>query len=197
MPADVPFTDFIRRIRAGDAQAAVDLVRHYEPVVRLEVRVRLSDPRLGRLLDSMDICQSVLASFFVRAAAGQYELDQPQDLVKLLVVMARKKLAFHARKERAQRRDHRRLEAVTPDVLESAAERPSTSTEVAGRELLEAFRGRLSAEERQLADRRAQGQGWAEIAAGLGGTAQARRKQLERAVERVSRQLGLEGHGDV
>jgi RNA polymerase sigma-70 factor (ECF subfamily) len=196
MSDDVLFADFIRRIRAGDAEAAGELVRRYEPVVRLEVRVRLSDPRLGRVLDSMDICQSVLASFFVRAAAGQYDLEQPQDLVKLLVVMARKKLAFQARKERAQRRDNRRVEAAAPEVVEAAAVGPSPSEEVAGRELLAAFRQRLSAEERQLADRRAQGQGWAEIAAALGGTAQARRKQLERAVQRVARQLGLEDESD-
>ncbi len=197
MTADLPFTDFIRRIRAGDAQAAVELVQRYESVVRLEVRVRLSDPRLRRVLDSMDICQSVMGSFFVRAAAGQYELSQPQDLVKLLVVMARKKVAFQARRERAQRRDNRRLEAAPPDVIEAARDSPSPSQEVAGRELLAAFLQRLTEEERALADRRAQGVGWAEIAASLGGTAQGRRKQLERAVERVVRQLGLEEDTDV
>jgi RNA polymerase sigma-70 factor (ECF subfamily) len=194
--SEASFADFIRRIRAGDAQAAVELVQQYEAVIRLEVRVRLCDPRLRRVFDSMDICQSVMASFFLRAAAGQYELEQPHDLVKLLVVMARKKLAFQVRKERAQRRDHRRLEAAPADVVEAAAVSPSPSQEVAGRELLAAFRQLLSDEERQLADRRAQGQGWADIAAALGGTAQARRKQLERAVERVTRQLGLEDDSD-
>jgi RNA polymerase sigma-70 factor (ECF subfamily) len=196
MADDTPFADFIRRIRAGDAQAAVELVQRYEPVIRLEVRVRLCDPRLRRVFDSVDVCQSVMASFFVRAAAGQYDLGQPQDLVKLLVVMARKKLAFQVRKERAQCRDVRRVEAVAPEVLEAAAVRPSPSDEVAGSELLAAFRQRLSEEERQLADRRAEGLGWAEIAAALGGTAQARRKQLERAVERILRQLGLEDESD-
>jgi RNA polymerase sigma-70 factor (ECF subfamily) len=196
MADDEPFADFVRRIRAGDAEAAMELVRRYEPVVRLEVRVRLGDPRLRRVLDSLDICQSVLASFFVRAAAGQYELEQPQDLVKLLVVMARKKLAFQARRERAQRRDSRRVQAVSAEALETAAARPSPSTEVAGRELLAAFRQRLSDEEQQLAERRAQGQGWADIAAAMGGTAQSRRKQLERAVARVTRQLGLEDDRD-
>jgi DNA-directed RNA polymerase specialized sigma24 family protein len=192
MSRDVPFADFIRRIRAGDARAAVELVQHYESVVRLEVRVRLADPRLRRVLDSMDICQSVMASFFLRAAAGQYELDQPQDLVKLLVVMARKKVAFQARKERAQRRDNRRIAAAPAEVIQVAAASPTPSQEVAGRELLAAFRERLTEEEQSLADRRAQGLGWAEIAASLGGTAQGRRKQLERAVERVVRQLGLD-----
>jgi hypothetical protein len=196
MSDDLLFKEFIHRIRLGDADAARELVRHYESVVRLEVRLRLADPRLGRAFDSMDICQSVLASFFVRAAAGQFELDQPRDLVKLLVVMARKKLAFHVRKERADRRDNRRVEFVPAEEMERARIGPSPSEEIAGRELLDAFRQRFSDEERQLADRRARGEGWADIAATLGGTAASRRKQLERAVDRITRELGLEDSGD-
>jgi len=195
MPDQTAFADFIRRIRAGDAQAAAELVQQYEPVIRLEVKLRLSDPRLRRLFDSMDICQSVLASFFVRAALGHYDLEEPGQLVKLLVGLARNKLAFHVRHERRQRRDHRRLEAVGQEQLEAAAA-PSPSQQIAARELLQAFRERLSAEERVLADRRAQGHAWAEIAAEMGGTPQARRKQLARAVERAAQQLGLDEVSD-
>src|SRR6516162_9158458 len=93
------FSDFLCRVRSGDAQAAADLVRQYESAIRLEVRLRLRSLRLRRVLDSMDICQSVLASFFVRAAAGHYELDEPAQLLKLLVVIARNKVASQARKE--------------------------------------------------------------------------------------------------
>ena len=196
MPDHTAFADFIRRIRAGDAQAATELVQQYEPVIRLEVKLRLSDPRLRRLFDSMDICQSVLASFFVRAALGHYDLEEPGQLVKLLVGLARNKLAFHVRHERRQRRDHRRLEAVGEKQLEAAGACPSPSQQIAARELLQAFRGRLSAEERVLADRRAQGHAWAEIAAEMGGTPQARRKQLARAVERAAQQLGLDEVSD-
>jgi RNA polymerase sigma factor (sigma-70 family) len=196
MSQEPSFTEFIRRIRAGDADAATELVRHYEPVVRLEVRLRVADRSLRRAFDSMDICQSVMANFFVRVAAGEFDLEQPQDLIKLLVVMARNKLAFHVRKERAIRRDHRRIEVASPEQLEGARTVSSPSEEVAGRELLTAFRQRLSVEERQLADLRARGEDWAGIAAALGGTAAGRRKQLERAIDRVARQLGLEGDGD-
>jgi hypothetical protein len=63
---------------------------------------------------------------------------------------------------------------------------------LAGRDLLEALRCRLTPEERELADRRGAGQGWAEIAAALGGTANARRMQLQRAIDRVASELGLE-----
>jgi len=187
------FADFISRIRGGDAAAAAELVQRYEAAIRLEVRMRLGDPRLKRVLDSMDVCQSVLASFFVRTAAGQYDLDDPQQLLRLLVTMARNKVAYHARKQRAQRRDQRRNVAMEAEALEqAAADSHSPSRVAAGRELLLAFRERLSPEERRLADLRAQGVGWDEIAAEVGGTAQARRKQLARALDRVTVELGLE-----
>src|SRR6516165_1899580 len=68
MAEPATFQDLIRRIRAGDPEAAAELVRRYEPTIRRAVRVRLVDARLGALLDSLDVCQSVLASFFVRSA---------------------------------------------------------------------------------------------------------------------------------
>jgi RNA polymerase sigma-70 factor (ECF subfamily) len=186
------FTEFVRRIRAGDEQAAADLVRRYEPLIRREVRLHLEDRRLSRLFDSQDVCQSVLASFFARTAAGQYDLDRPEQLLKLLVTMARNKLASAARRQHRQRRDQRRA-ADGPEGLEGVADDgPSPSDLVAGRELLDRLRQRLSDEERQLADLRAEGRSWADIAARLGGKAQARRMQLVRAVERGARELGLD-----
>jgi RNA polymerase sigma factor (sigma-70 family) len=192
------FADFIRQIRAGDDQAARELVDRYEPVVRREVRLRLQDERLASRFDWADVCQSVMVSFFVRAAAGQYDLEQPDQLLRLLVVMTRNKVSQQVRRNRADRRDYRRLEAHDPAYLEwRRAASPSPSRVVAGRELLDEFRRRLSAEERRLADLRAQGYQWAEIAAELGGTPQARRKQLARAIDRVEQELEVSLTGDV
>jgi RNA polymerase sigma-70 factor (ECF subfamily) len=185
------FADFIRRIRAGDDEAARELVARYEPIIRREVRVRMRDPRLYRQFDWNDICQSVMASFFLRAAAGQYQLDQPGELLRLLVIMTRHKLAHHEQKHRALRRDYRRVEGHDPAYLDGqGAEGASPSRLVAGRELWEVYQRRLSGEERALADLRAQGCDWSEIAARLGGTAQGRRKQLARTVRRIEEQLG-------
>jgi RNA polymerase sigma-70 factor (ECF subfamily) len=167
-------------------------------VIRREVRVRLRDPRLYSRFDWMDICQSVMASFFVRAAAGQYELEQPDQLLRLLVVMTRHKLAKQQRRHRADRRDYRRSELQDPQDLEGrSTAAPSPSRLVAGRELLEEFRRRLTEEERQLADLRAQGYQWAEIAGLVGGTRGARSKQLARALDRIEQQLeeSEAGHG--
>jgi RNA polymerase sigma-70 factor (ECF subfamily) len=184
------FPDFIRRIRAGDDQAARELVERYEPVIRCEVRLRLRDPRLYSRFDWTDICQSVMASFFARAASGDYDLRQPDQLLRLLVVMTRRKLANQGRRHCAGMRDCRRLQSCDPAYLEGQpAAAPSPSRLVAGRELLDEFRSRLSEEERVLADLRAEGREWAEIAAKMGGTAEARRKQLARAIDRVQQQL--------
>lgn len=187
------YSDFIRRIREGDEEAAGELVRRYEAEIRLEVRswLRLRNPALRRVFDSMDICQSVLASFFARAAIGEYDLDEPSQLIRLLVGMARNKVAEQARHHQRQRRDVRR----TGDVDLEGGMIPHTqatpSRLASGRELLEKLRQRLSEEERSIADLRAKGHDWASVASHLGGTAEARRKQLARAVARVEDELGL------
>jgi RNA polymerase sigma-70 factor (ECF subfamily) len=193
MGSDPTFLSLIARVRSGDEVAASELVRLYEPEIRREVRFLLRDPQLRRTLDSMDICQSVMGSFFARAALGEYDLDRPENLLRLLVTMTRNKIADASRRQRAQRRDSRRVSSL--GAVDVAASSPSPSESVSGKELLNAFHERFTPEERQLADCRAKGQEWAEIADRLGGTPESRRKQLTRAIERISQQLGLDEAG--
>src|SRR5262245_45048865 len=115
LPEELSFVDLVRRVRTGDAEASAQLVRRYEPAIRIAVRARLTDPGLRRLLDSMDICQSVLANFFVRATAGEFEITKPEHLVKLLATMARNRVTDHALKQRAARRDYRRTDRANGD----------------------------------------------------------------------------------
>lgn len=188
------YTDFIRRIRLGDERAAEELIRRYEPEIRLEIRtmLRLRDPRLRRVFDSMDICQSVMVSFFLRAAVGDFDLDEPSQLIRLLVGMARNRLAEHVRFHQRHRRDVRRVggNAAEEWVIPSGAETPSEV--ISRRELLAMFRERLSGEERRIAELRSQGHDWAAVAEALGGTPEGRRKQLTRAVARIVEELGLD-----
>lgn len=190
MSDDTSFDELMQRIRAGDDGAASELVRRYEPAIRRAIRVRLRDPRLGRLLDSMDICQSVLASFFVRAALGQYELNQPEHLLKLLTRMARNKLANQAHHHRARCRDYRRTDA-TAD-MDRIVGGASPSAQLGERELLSEARRRLSDEERQLLELRQQGLEWSEIGQRLNASPDAMRMRLIRAVERVAGELNLD-----
>jgi RNA polymerase sigma factor (sigma-70 family) len=192
--ADEPdFAELLSRTRGGDQAAAAELVRRYEPAVRRAIRVRLLNPRMRRVLDSMDVCQSVLASFFVRAALGQFELNSSEDLLKLLVRMARNKVAGLARHEQAERRDNRRLEAGSDEAARMPAREDTPSQMVSGAELLGEFQRRLTEEERYLAEQRRLGREWAEIGAELKQSPEALRKRLARAIERVAGELGLEG----
>jgi RNA polymerase sigma factor (sigma-70 family) len=189
---DASFSEFLGQIRAGDEWAAAELVQRYEPALRLEIKLRLNDPKLRRLLEPADVCQSVLKSFFLRAAVGQFELDSYEKLLGLLLTMARNKVADQVRMQQALRRDHRRDVSLADGELLIAADDPSPSRTIIGREELNAFRERLSLEERRMADLRSQGWEWSEIAAEIGGSPQARRKQLARAIDRVADELGLD-----
>jgi hypothetical protein len=189
---DSEFQDLIRRARGGESDAAADLVRRYEPAIRRAVRVRLADDRLRRLLDSTDICQSVLGSFCVRLALGQYELTDPQQLLRLLVDMSRKKLIDQRRRQGAARRDYRRNLAGGLDERHHAAAGETPSGQFAARELLAEVRKRLAPDELYLSEQRAQGRDWADIATELGGSPEALRKKLARAVTRVADDLGLD-----
>jgi RNA polymerase sigma-70 factor (ECF subfamily) len=192
MAEDDDFEVMIRRVRQGDAEAAEELVRRFAPQVRRVARFRLTDPRLVRQLDSMDVCQSVLGSFFTRAALGQFDLETPQQLLALLGTMARNKVAAQARRPDVRRRDPRPFEPGADARDEPVCPAGSPSERLVSRDLLDAFRARLSPDERRLADLRSQGRVWAEVAGELGESPEALRKQLARAFDRVARELGLE-----
>jgi RNA polymerase sigma-70 factor (ECF subfamily) len=192
MPADDLYVELIRRVRGGDEGAAAELVRRYEPAIRRAVRVHLHDQRLRRVLDSTDICQSVLGTFFVRARLGQYELDTPEHLLKLLATIARHRVINQVNRQQADRRDYRREQVLGDrDVLVQAPQ-SDPAEQAADRDLLANVRERLTDDERQLADHRARGDSWDEIAAAHGGSAEGLRKKLARAIDRVLHQLGLD-----
>jgi RNA polymerase sigma-70 factor (ECF subfamily) len=195
MPDELSFDDLVRLVRNGDQDAAAELVRRYEEPIRRAVRMQLRDSRLRRVWDSVDVCQSVLGNFFARAALGQFELNTPTDLLKLLTTMARNKLATHARRRQVTRREFRELGEGSSGQFPATAAGPTPSREAAGRDLLRAVRERLSTEERCLADQRAAGRPWDELATEMGVSAEALRKRLTRALDRVAGELGLDDEG--
>ena len=190
MHGDQEFQAFIERIRKGDSSAAEELVRLYEPIVRRQIRMQMVDSRLSRLYDSVDFSQAVMASFFLRGA--EFELQEPQDLVRLLMTMARNKLASSARRVLAQKRDGQRRDVDAPLLNQVADGSDTPSRIVSMLELIAEAKKKLTPEEQQLVDLRSEGKSWDEIAIELGGTAQARRMQLARAMERVTESLGIE-----
>jgi RNA polymerase sigma-70 factor (ECF subfamily) len=191
-PGDAEFVALLKRVRAGDADAAAELVRRYEPMVRRVARVRMVDPRLRTAMDSIDLCQSVLASFFVRYRTGQYQVLNASDLVKLLAQMARNKVGGAARKATALRRDLRRQnrEEIADQGIADAAASPSRV--VAARDLLATVQRRMTPEARQIAQWRAEGDDWSVIGARLGMSSEAVRKRFFREVDSIAKDLDLD-----
>jgi RNA polymerase sigma-70 factor (ECF subfamily) len=192
MTADDAFLDLLRRVRAGDQEAAAELFRCHEPVLRRFIRTQMRHQQLRRTLDSIDVCQSVFGNFFQRVRLGQFDLKNPADLCKLLAVMARNKVISEMRRPHVWRRQEQR----SPDgenacePLVSPEPGPGRQTEV--RDLLESVRHRLTDEERWLAEQHALGRTWAEIAAERHASPEALRKKHDRALQRVAQELGLE-----
>ncbi len=186
------FASLIERVRSGDQDAAALLVEQYAPVLQRAVRFRLTDPRLRTLFDSMDICQSTLGSFFVRAAAGQYEVNSAKDLMSLLTTMARNKLVTHARRERARLAVVRRSETQTDSLSAVVSSEPDPAGITSTRELCQNAIALLTAEERDLLELRRQGQSWIDISRIRQNSPVVLRKQLSRALDRVLQQVGLE-----
>lgn len=188
---DDDFEQLIGRVRAGDPDAAVILVKDYESAVRVAVRARLFDPELRRQFDSTDICQSVLGSFFVRVAAGQFDLQRPSQLVALLTKMARNKIAGQARYHRQKRRDIRRKESQDGTITQLTSG-PDPAQQAQAKELLERMWQSMDLELREIASRRLDGQSWEQVAMEIGGTAGARRKQFERGLDEIAERLGID-----
>ena len=185
------FQNMMQRIRSGDAEAAAECVRLYEQEIRRAARVRLSDPRLRRIIDSMDICQSVFGRFFLHAASGSLEMESPEQLLMMLVTMTRNRVADAAREQTSLKRDHNRNVDLGSGILNLPSAKPGPGSQVAAAELLAKVREQMSPEERIISDRRHAGDSWQQLADQLKSTPDALRKQMERAIERIRESLGI------
>jgi len=193
MSDDAVFQDLITRVRARDEGAAADLFRLYEPELRRIVRIRLTSPQLRRLLDSGDICQSVFCNLYLRLASGQFELSSPGELLRLLASMAFNRVHDAARHHMAEKRGGGQAQAWLPEHLAQVqAPQGGPAREASFRDLYQRTLALLDPDERELAVMRGQGKEWPEIAAERGENADALRKRLGRALDKVAKQLGLD-----
>ena len=191
MPGNDEFSELFERVRCGDADAAYAIVRRYEPAIRTAVSIRLTDPALRRQFDSIDVCQSVLGSFFLHAATGAYDLHEPQQLMALLIRMAQNKMAMRVRGQHRECRDVRRAHPKPVETASLASSAPDPSRHAAGKELLRRALDMMTAETRAIAERRMDGESWSDIAAHMGGTPDGRRMAYDRAVQFVADTLDL------
>jgi RNA polymerase sigma factor (sigma-70 family) len=187
---DNEFAALMTRFRAGDQSAAVQLVDRFGSHIRRAIRVRSTGTRLQRVLDSADVCQSVLRRLWADRDSPNLPADDPAGLVKWLMTVARNRIREEHRRQNAARRGGGRLLEVDPAGLEGiAGNGPSPSSEVADRELLQIVMAKLSPREQSIAEARGDGVGWDELAREHGIAPDALRKQYRRAIQQALESL--------
>ena len=178
------------RIRAGDEDAARELLRRYEAEVRLVVRRQL--PRLLRSrFDSLDFLQSVWGDFFQRVRAGPAEFQDSRHLVGFLARAAKNKVIDQYRRAASQKGDMHREEPIfseagQPRELEDGGDSPSELVEA--REAFDRLLVMLPEERRQMIALKAQGLSSREIGERLGVS----ERTVQRVVEDLRRRAGIE-----
>jgi RNA polymerase sigma-70 factor (ECF subfamily) len=96
----------LRRFRGGQPDAATELYLRYAERLRALAAGQVA-PDLAPRLDPDDIVQSVFRTFFRRAAKGQYDVPEGEDLWKLFMIIALHKIRSSATFHRAAKRDVR------------------------------------------------------------------------------------------
>ena len=181
----------LSRLRARDERAARELVETFGPQLRRIARFQLGRTGLQRCLESTDVCQSVLAAFFQRVAAEEFELDTPEQVLSLLKVMIRNCVYDKSDYFRAARRDVGRMHARTVESIGAISDDPRASVVVSAGEIRTRIRALLSDHENWLLEQREAGRTWPEISSECGASSDALRKQFGRMRQRLSAELGL------
>ncbi len=138
---------------AGDQTAAKNLFAEFSGRLIALARSRM-DQKLRQKVDAEDVVQSVYKSFFVRAADGQFEFDNWNNLWTILAVITLRKCGHRVEHFRAACRDVRREQipvALNADEsvasFQGIARDPMPSEVVALTETLEQIMRHLDARE--------------------------------------------------
>jgi RNA polymerase sigma-70 factor (ECF subfamily) len=156
--------------RAGNEDAARQLFDKYMERLVALARRRISQ-RMASRVDPEDIVQSVFRTFFGRLRAGQFEIEDQDDLCKLLmritVHKTLRQVAFHRAAKRNPALEKGQQDVADDRILEVLDSEPTPEATVAFVDQLEHFLARLRPEERQVLEMRLQGHSNEEIAAKL------------------------------
>ena len=187
---DADFREWLRRVRSREPAAVSEFVDRYGPLIRRAIRVRGTGGRLQRILDSEDLCQSVMRRFFEHAGDANTPAEDPASLLNWLLEVARNRLREQHRRERAAKRGGGRVREVDPAALDRlAGENPNVAARAADRELLLWLTEQMTPNQRVVAERRAAGDEWADIARDHGTTAEALRKRYRRGLDAILKKL--------
>lgn len=173
------FGELVGLARAGNADAVAELVRRYEPEVRLVARLRLG-AALRPYLDSVDLVQSVHKSLIRGLQNERFAITRPEQLVALALTMVRRKAAKAWRKLQRQQRPQDGGGSLPDALVNLATPHEDPADEVAFRDAVERLCRDLDPLDKQLLEKNLQGFRTAEIARELGVNGDVLRVRLSR-----------------
>ena len=169
----------LERFRAGEDQAATELFERFAKRLASLVQSRLSK-KLARRLDAEDVVLSAYRSFFVRARAGRFAIDEAGDLWRLLAQITLNKLYRSAEWNNAARRTPDRESGNMADLANQAIDAAaSPELDVVVADQLEHLMSQLTEATCRVLELRLQGHDVDEIAAFVGRSPRTIRRQLE------------------
>ncbi len=181
--------------RKGDETAARELFDRYVNQVMKLARRHLNRPMASRV-DAEDIAQSVFRTFFTRARKGQFQVEEADDLCKLLaritVHKTFRQIAFHKRAKRDPGAQTGEPQEILMNRLTSG---PTPEEAVAFVDHLESFLSKLQPTERKILELRMEGYNNLEIAEQLGISDRKIRRLMER-IRGLAENLGMKAVGE-
>ncbi len=135
-----PLTELYQRHCGGEAEATERLFFYFAERLSRLAQQYLS-PRMAARIDGEEVMQSAVKSFLMRASAGNFRIENSQDMWKLLVTITVRKAREQVRHHTAERRDIGREVAQPPPgeaaIVDQLTDEPSVSEAIACAEILE------------------------------------------------------------
>lgn len=181
-------TRLLTKLQAGDSDAAREIFARYAQRLARFAEQHLSHKLRGRV-DSEDIVQSVLHTFFKRSARGEFQIDNSAQIWQLLVRITLMRVRAKARHHMAEMRDVRAEAAsAEPEMADGIASDPDPAEAMLLIEAIEQLVGGLPPMYCQVLDLRLQGFSAAEIGEQLKVSKRTIYRALELLQERLTEQ---------
>jgi len=182
--AESPLPDsFVNSLRQGNPEATKKIFDAYVNKLVAMARKRISQRFAGRI-DAEDIVQSVFRTFFHRAKQGQFELNDEDDICKMLaritVHKTFRQIAHHQAGKRDAGRDLGSGDSSQDLMVNLMSREPSPEEATALLDQMEHFLAQLRQEDRDILEMRMQGFSTLEIAQKLSITDRKIRRLMER-----------------
>lgn len=183
---DAELNALLERASTGEESAIAEMIRRFEPEIRLIARRQLSAP-LRPYVDSMDLVQAVHQDLLMGLRGGRFEFSTKGHLFAFATLLVRRKSAHLWRKHRRQQRQSGARPAPDglADVILTLQDNDDPGFHAGQRDEIEFVLDQLDPDDRELITLRLEGYSTAEVARQLGLNPDVTRVRLSRLRQRL------------